>query len=221
MERCIAYRFMINFVREAIPMTNNPQNKRKQHILESAIRVFAVKGFDDASMREIAAEAGLTTGAIYHHYKNKDDLFYDAVKEAAYFVHKLSERKDDSALKSNEEMFQEISANVRERMSKEVEQRLLILLAAYAMSKGGRIQEKYKQDYSEIIQRVADMYFYAFGIQNQQYQKSLAAILVAALDGIALQYSLGILSFSDEAFKDTFITFFAESIPAFLRTHRP
>ncbi len=201
-------------------MTNTPQNKKKQHLLESAIRVFAVKGFDDASMREIAAEAGLTTGAIYHHYKNKDDLFYDAVKEAAYFVHKLSERNEDSQLKTNEEMFSEIRNNVRERMSKEVEQRLLILLAAYAMSKGGRIQEKYKQDYTEIIQRVADMYFYAFGVQNQQYQKSLAAILVAALDGVAIQYSLGILSFGDEAFKDTFITFFAESIPAYLRTHR-
>ena len=176
-------------------MTNTPQNKKKQHLLESAIRVFAVKGFDDASMREIAAEAGLTTGAIYHHYKNKDDLFYDAVKEAAYFVHKLSERNEDSELKTNEQMFSEIRNNVRERMSKVLEQRLLILLAAYAMSKGGRIQEKYKQDYTEIIQRVADMYFYAFGVQNQQYQKSLAAILVAALDGVALQYSLGILSF--------------------------
>lgn len=201
-------------------MTNNLQNKKKQHILESAIRVFANKGFDDASMREIAAEAGLTTGAIYHHYKNKDDLFYDAVKEAAYFVHRLSERKDDSELKSNQEMFQEIRDNVRDRMSKDVEQRLLILLAAYAISKGGRIQEKYKQDYNEIIQRVADMYFYAFGVQNQQFQKSLAAILVAALDGVALQYSLGILNFGDENFKETFITFFAESIPAFLRRHR-
>jgi len=201
-------------------MTNIPQNKKKQHLLEAAIRVFAIKGFDDASMREIAAEAGLTTGAIYHHYKNKDDLFYDAVKEAAYFVHKLSERNEDSQLKTNEEMFDEIRNNVRDRMSKAVEQRLLILLAAYAMSKGGRIQEKYKQDYTEIIQRVADMYFYAFGVQNQQYQKSLAAILVAALDGVAIQYSLGILSFGDEAFKETFITFFAESIPAFLRAHR-
>jgi len=221
MERCIVYYFMINFVREPLTMTNNLQNKKKQHLLESAIRVFANKGFDDASMREIAAEAGLTTGAIYHHYKNKDDLFYDAVKEAAYFVHKLSERNEDSELKSNEAMFKEIRDNVRDRMSKEVEQRLLILLAAYAMSKGGRIQEKYRQDYTEIIQRVADMYFYAFGVQNQEYQKALAVILVAALDGVALQYSLGILDFKDDAFKETFITFFAESIPAFLRTHRP
>lgn len=200
-------------------MNIEPINKSKQHILESAMSVFALKGFEDASMREIAAAAGLTTGAIYHHYKNKDDLFYDAVKEAAYFVHKLSKKNEDSKLKSNDEILAEISNRVRERMSKEIEQRLMILLAAYALSKGGRIKEKYKQDYTEIIQKVAEMYFYAFGIENIDYQRSLAAILVAALDGIAIQYSLGVLKLDDQKFKDTFITFFAESIPVFLRAH--
>jgi AcrR family transcriptional regulator len=200
-------------------MTNEPINKRKQHILDAALNVFAVKGFDDASMREIAAAVGLTTGAIYHHYKNKDDLFYDAVKEAAYFVHKLSERDENSQLKSNREMLEEISKKVQERMSKDVEQRLLILLAAYAISKGGKIKEKYKLDYEEIIHKVADMYFYAFGVQNAEYQKSLAAILVASLDGLAIQYSLGVLKFNDQQFRDTFITFFAESIPMFIRNH--
>jgi len=200
-------------------MNIEPTNKSKQHILESAMGVFAIKGFEDASMREIAAAAGLTTGAIYHHYKNKDDLFFDAVKEAAYFVHKLSEKNEDSKLKSNDEILAEISNRVRERMSKEVEQNLLILLAAYAISKGGRIKEKYKQDYTEIIQKVAEMYFYAFGIENIDYQRSLAAILVAALDGIAIQYSLGVLKLDDQKFKDTFITFFAESIPVFLLSH--
>lgn len=200
-------------------MTNEPINKRKQHILDAALNVFAVKGFDDASMREIATQAGLTTGAIYHHYKNKDDLFYDAVKEAAYFVHKLSERDENLQLKSNREMLEEISRKVQERMSKEVEQRLMILLAAYAISKGGKIKEKYKLDYEEIIQKVADMYFYAFGVQNADYQKSLAAILVATLDGLAIQYSLGVLRFDDQEFRNTTITFFAESIPMFIRNH--
>jgi len=201
-------------------MNEIPLNKRKQHILESAIRVFALKGFEDASVRSIAAEAGLTTGAIYHHYKNKEDLYYDAVKEAAYFVHKLSEKNEDSRLKSNEEMFKEISLNVRDRMSKGIEQRLLVLLAAYAISKGGRIKEKYTQDYDDIIRRVSEMYFFAFGVANQSYQRSLAAILVAALDGVAIQYSLGNLDINDEVFKDTFIDFFAESIPMFLRNHQ-
>jgi AcrR family transcriptional regulator len=190
---------------------------KKKQLLDAALHVFATQGFEKASMREIAANAGLTTGAIYYHYKNKDDLYYDAVKESAYFVHKLSEKDKDSKVKSNQEMFEEISNNVRNRMSKEIEQRLLILLTAYAITKGGRIKEKYKLDYNEIIDKVAKLYFYAFGVENEACQRRIAAILVAALDGVALQYSLGVLDINDEEFKDTFVNFFAQSIPMYIR----
>lgn len=192
---------------------------KKKQLLDAALHVFATQGFEKASMREIAANAGLTTGAIYYHYKNKDDLYYDAVKESAYFVHKLSEKDKDSKVKSNQEMFEEISNNVRNRMSKEIEQRLLILLTAYAISKGGRIKEKYKLDYNEIIDKVAKLYFYAFGVENEACQRRIAAILVAALDGVALQYSLGVLDINDEEFKDTFVNFFAQSIPLYIRQY--
>lgn len=192
---------------------------KKKQLLDAALHVFATQGFEKASMREIAANAGLTTGAIYYHYKNKDDLYYDAVKESAYFVHKLSEKDKDSKLKTNQEMFEEISTNVRDRMSKEIEQRLLILLTAYAITKGGRIKEKYRLDYNEIIDKVAKLYFYAFGVENQACQKRIAAILVAALDGVALQYSLGVLDINDEVFKDTFVNFFAQSIPNYIRQY--
>lgn len=190
---------------------------KKKQLLDAALHVFATQGFEKASMREIAANAGLTTGAIYYHYKNKDDLYYDAVKESAYFVHKLSEKDKDSKVKSNQEMFEEISNNVRSRMSKEIEQRLLILLTAYAITKGGRIKEKYRLDYNEIIDKVAKLYFYAFGVENEACQKRIASILVAALDGVALQYSLGVLDIHDEEFKDTFVNFFAQSIPMYIR----
>jgi AcrR family transcriptional regulator len=190
---------------------------KKKQLLEAALHVFATQGFEKASMREIAASAGMTTGAIYYHYKNKDDLYYDAVKESAYFVHKLSEKDKNSNIKTNQEMFEEISFNVRDRMSKQIEQRLLILLTAYAISKGGRIKEKYRHDYNDIIDKVAKLYFYAFGVENEACQKRIAAILVAALDGVALQYSLGVLDIHDEEFKDTFVNFFALSIPTYIR----
>jgi AcrR family transcriptional regulator len=198
-------------------MVDELRNDKKKQLLEAALHVFATQGFEKASMREIAANAGMTTGAIYYHYKNKDDLYYDAVKESAYFVHKLSEKDKNSNIKTHQEMFEEISANVRDRMSKQVEQRLLILLTAYAISKGGRIKEKYRHDYNDIIDKVAKLYFYAFGVENEACQKRIAAILVAALDGVALQYSLGVLDIHDEEFKDTFVNFFAQSIPTYIR----
>ncbi|HIG0358533.1 TetR/AcrR family transcriptional regulator [Clostridium sporogenes] len=202
-------------------MNVNEHNGKKQHILETAIMKFTEKGFEKTSLREIASAAGLTTGAIYHHFKNKDELFYHAVKEAMYFAQKLSERDENSNLKSTENMLDEISNKVRERMSKINEQRLLVLLIGYVLSKGGTLNESLKQDYNEIISKVADMYFFAFGIENEYYKKSLASILVAALDGVAMQYSLGVLKQEDQKFKDTFVNFFIESIPAFMQKNRP
>ncbi|WP_346916608.1 TetR/AcrR family transcriptional regulator [Clostridium sp.] len=201
-------------------MDANQQNQKKQRILDAAISVFIENGFEETSLREIASAAGLTTGAIYHHFKNKDELFYHAVKEAMYFAQKLSEKDESSNIKSTENMLNEISNKVRERMSKVNEQRLLVLLIGYVLSKGGSLSESLKQDYNEIINKVADMYFYAFGIENEDYKKSLATILIAALDGVAMQYSLGILKQEDEKFKDTFVNFFVESIPAFMQKNK-
>ncbi|WP_346930423.1 TetR/AcrR family transcriptional regulator [Clostridium sp.] len=201
-------------------MDANQQNQKKQRILDAAISVFIENGFEETSLREIASAAGLTTGAIYHHFKNKDELFYHAVKEAMYFAQKLSEKDESSNIKSTENMLNEISNKVRERMSKVNEQRLLVLLIGYVLSKGGSLSESLKQDYNEIINKVADMYFYAFGIENEDYKKSLATILIAALDGVAMQYSLGVLKQEDEKFKDTFVNFFVESIPAFMQKNK-
>lgn len=47
----------------------------RDRILSAAVRVFARKGFQRASLDEIAAEADLTKGAIYWHFRSKNDLF--------------------------------------------------------------------------------------------------------------------------------------------------
>ncbi len=54
----------------------------KKKILESAKNEFLEKGFMNASLRTIASNAGLTTGAMYRHFKDKDALFCALVDEA-------------------------------------------------------------------------------------------------------------------------------------------
>lgn len=47
---------------------------RRAQILNAATRVFALKGFQRATIREIAAEAGLADGTIYLYFVNKAAL---------------------------------------------------------------------------------------------------------------------------------------------------
>lgn len=52
-------------------------------LLEAGKQEFLAKGFRDASMRNIAARLGVTTGAIYRYYSDKEALFDALVSEAA------------------------------------------------------------------------------------------------------------------------------------------
>ena len=54
----------------------------KQKILQSAKAEFMANGFMNASLRTIASNAGVTTGAMYRHFQDKDALFCALVDNA-------------------------------------------------------------------------------------------------------------------------------------------
>lgn len=47
----------------------------REKLLKSALAEFSEKGYMKASLRKICADAGVTTGALYFFFKNKNDLF--------------------------------------------------------------------------------------------------------------------------------------------------
>lgn len=58
-------------------------DKTKAALLEAATEAFLRHGFMGASLRAIAREAGLTTGAVYRYFQDKDALFTAATQQAA------------------------------------------------------------------------------------------------------------------------------------------
>lgn len=55
---------------------------RRQQILDAAIHVFAEKGFDRATIADIARVAGIAEGSIYNYFKNKGDLLVSIPRRA-------------------------------------------------------------------------------------------------------------------------------------------
>jgi len=49
--------------------------KTEQTILQTALTLMRERGFDKVSVRDICREAGITTGAFYHHFSSKEALF--------------------------------------------------------------------------------------------------------------------------------------------------
>jgi AcrR family transcriptional regulator len=52
-------------------------------ILEAALRLFRREGFDSTTMRDIAREAGVATGAAYYYYDSKDAIVMDFYRRAS------------------------------------------------------------------------------------------------------------------------------------------
>ena len=59
----------------------NKDHSLDDGIIQAAYAEFLAYGFQKASLHKIAEKAGVTTGAIYTRYKNKDDLFASLLQD--------------------------------------------------------------------------------------------------------------------------------------------
>jgi len=53
---------------------HDPDQKTKQHILETAMRLFSEKGFENVNIEDVVKEVGVTRGAFYHYFKSREEL---------------------------------------------------------------------------------------------------------------------------------------------------
>ncbi len=86
--------------------SKNKKNRnlgRKNTILEGALRVFGEKGFEDATVAAISAEAGISEPTLYEYFESKEDVLFsiselytrrelERVRELAHYVDDPRER---------------------------------------------------------------------------------------------------------------------------------
>jgi TetR/AcrR family transcriptional regulator, transcriptional repressor for nem operon len=64
-----------------MPYSSEHKQDTRQKIVRSAARLFNRKGFSEVTIGEIMASAGLTHGGFYRHFKSKDELYAEAVRQ--------------------------------------------------------------------------------------------------------------------------------------------
>lgn len=77
-----------------------PPNAAEQRLLDSALTLFAEKGYEGTSIREIIEAAGVTRPVLYYYFVNKEDLFRRLVDTCFDSMGKAFDRiasKDTSA----------------------------------------------------------------------------------------------------------------------------
>ena len=63
------------------PVLPDEDNAKRRQIVDGARQIFLARGFDAASMMEIAKAAGVSKGTLYVYFKNKEELFAAIVQQ--------------------------------------------------------------------------------------------------------------------------------------------
>ncbi|WP_366921988.1 TetR/AcrR family transcriptional regulator [Metallumcola ferriviriculae] len=63
-------------------MTKNMSaDHRRKQVIDAAICCLVERGYANFSVKDIAEEAGVSTGILYHYFKSKDDIMQEVLKE--------------------------------------------------------------------------------------------------------------------------------------------
>lgn len=55
----------------------------KEKIIEEALKLFSMKGYEGVSVRDISRAVGIKESSLYNHFKNKQDIF-DSIVESCF-----------------------------------------------------------------------------------------------------------------------------------------
>lgn len=87
-------------------------DKPRGRLLAIAARLFNQKGYANTTVRDIAAEAGIQSGSIFHHFSNKEEILFGVMNEVVIAM--------DAALKQSLSEADTLDKKIRTIISNEV-----------------------------------------------------------------------------------------------------
>ena len=98
---------------------------RRDQILKAAVAVFAEKGFQKATIRDVAKMAGIADGTIYNYFENKTALMLAILNG----MNDTERREDDLSLALHMDTHEFFQTYIRQRYSRMTEEGLDIMRA--------------------------------------------------------------------------------------------
>ena len=162
-------------------------NKTKRKIFETAMKLFAQKGYEATSIEEITATVGVAKGTLYYHFSSKEEIFNFLIEEGV----KLLQNSVDIKIVKYDNYIDKIKAIVliQLKIVNKYEDIITILLGQFW---GTDVRnEKCKKHIYEYIQKIEIIV--AEGIERREIKKGDPLVIASEIYGLigsALVYKL-------------------------------
>ena len=198
-------------------ITEERWNETHQNILRTAERLFATKGFNGTSMNDIVKESGVSKGAIYNHFENKERLFLTLIDEQTEVgleqAGQLFSEDDTYTDRIKKIIHMTFGSSVscpREMCMMQIE---FMVTASRLESLQGDMQKRYSAIFDFIVDVVEE------GKKAGEFRadldsKSLVTLVYATLDGLGYQYATLGLSFDADILEKQLVEIIITGIQA-------
>jgi AcrR family transcriptional regulator len=180
-------------------MANVQQPKKRQRptraqtrrrLLQAASEVFAQRGYDRASLDDVASAAGLTKGAVYSSFASKDDLFYalmrERIGERLALVAEAVERRATVP-----DMARDAGSGLAELMSSQRDWHLLFIEFWARAVRDPELHDEFARERRSVrglIARFLEALAVEAGVDLPAPAEQLAVAVLALSNGIAIEH---------------------------------
>jgi AcrR family transcriptional regulator len=164
-------------------------NLRRAQLTRAAYKVVGQKGYYDFTVRDIAREAGLSTGLVHYYFKNKEDLLLNLLKEInrnmTIILNKNIIKSDDPREKLN------IFMNQAFDLVKNEKDYFYIVIDFWTqVNKNERMKraniklfKSYRDEITKILKEGMDK-----GVFMKMDPDYTAAVIISIIQGLIIQY---------------------------------
>jgi AcrR family transcriptional regulator len=165
---------------------------RTEEIVQAAVREFIEKGYEGASIDNIAKRASLSKGGIYHHFRSKDEILIFAnqklsVPEEEIFRKVLLNRSMEKGLKE----FISEYITYWTKNKENLKFYFLSMVKAFEDDKLSDLYRRYAEDVFEMLESMFEM-----GMQNREFREHNPAgrsvALISCINGMLGYMMLGV-----------------------------
>jgi AcrR family transcriptional regulator len=197
-------------------MTRRLTRKEQQadtrgRLLRSAAKVFARRGFQAASLDEIAADAGFTKGAVYANFESKEDLFL-AMLDERFAERRAAMERTAATGEEPEDQVRAGGGDFAEYLTADPEwQRLFLEMAAHA-GRDERFRRALVARYRGLREVIADVYAgraEELGVEPPVPFEQIAWMVFAMGNGFAMEKLLEPDAVPDDLFAQMLTIFLA------------